>query len=182
MINKTEHKYFEKQLAVNTCDEQGGVCAFNGTGNSSRHIVAGFGLVHSALELLTDAPSQEAINQAVDQFSGMLNREEYGVSKLIAANINIHEMRRSNVEITKNLLRQHGYPGSDIYELPSSEKRFPDGAQYRVELPSVEGIAALKTTLDEIERHDVLIHRISQGSGIMLLSDEEIKEMNQLAA
>ncbi|QQK78837.1 dihydroxy-acid dehydratase [Salicibibacter cibi] len=87
VISEEEHKYFEKQLAVNTCDGQGGVCAFNGTGNSSRHIVAGFGLVHPSLELLTDAPSQPAINEAIDQFSVMLNKEEYGVSKLVAANI-----------------------------------------------------------------------------------------------
>ncbi|QQK78853.1 U32 family peptidase [Salicibibacter cibi] len=86
------------------------------------------------------------------------------------------------MEKTKKLLRDHGYPDTDRYELPSSRKRFPDGAQYRVELPSVEGPEALKTTLDEIERQDVLIHRVSQGSGIMLLTDEEIQQMNQLAA
>lgn len=36
---------------------------------------------------------------------------------------------------SRDLLRSLGYPGRDLYELPSSTKRFPDGAQYRVELP-----------------------------------------------
>ena len=83
---------------------------------------------------------------------------------------------------TKNFLTSLGYPEGDLYNLPSSSKRFPDGAQYRVELPSVEGPAALAATLKEIDRYGLMVHRISQGSGIMLLTDEEIREMAQLCA
>jgi len=43
------------------------------------------------------------------------------------------------MDISRNLLKSLGYPGGDLYDLPTSDKRFPDGAQYRVELPSVEG-------------------------------------------
>ena len=32
-----------------------------------------------------------------------------------------------------------GLPDRDLGELPTSARRFPDGAQYRVEIPSVEG-------------------------------------------
>jgi Peptidase family U32 len=83
---------------------------------------------------------------------------------------------------TRNFLTSLGYPGGDLYELPSSSKRFPDGAQYRVELPSVEGPAALAATLKEIDRYQLTVHRVSQGSGIMLLTDDEIREMVQLCA
>jgi hypothetical protein len=83
---------------------------------------------------------------------------------------------------TRNFLTSLGYAGGDLYELPSSSKRFPDGAQYRVELPSVEGPAALAATLKEIDRYKLTIHRISQGSGIMLLTDDEIREMAELCA
>ncbi|MBO9606486.1 MAG: U32 family peptidase [Paenibacillaceae bacterium] len=83
---------------------------------------------------------------------------------------------------TRQFLRSLGYPGGDLYELPTSEKRFPDGAQYRVELPSVEGPRALEATLEEIDRYGLTVHRISQGSGIMLLTDEEIGEMTALCA
>ena len=83
---------------------------------------------------------------------------------------------------TRAFLTSLGYPSGDLYELPSSTKRFPDGAQYRVELPSVEGPAALTATFKEIDRYKLTVHRISQGSGIMLLTDDEIREMAQLCA
>ncbi len=83
---------------------------------------------------------------------------------------------------SREFLKSLGYPGGDLYELPSSGKRFPDGAQYRVELPSVEGPRALQATLEEIDHYGLTIHRVSQGSGIMLLTDDEIKEMNAMCA
>lgn len=83
---------------------------------------------------------------------------------------------------SRDLLEQLGYPSTDFRELPTSRKTFPDGAQYRIELPSVEGPVALKETLKEIDRLGLTIHRISQGSGIMLQTDEEIKEMCEMTA
>lgn len=83
---------------------------------------------------------------------------------------------------SRAFLTSLGYPGGDLYELPSSTKRFPDGAQYRVELPSVEGPTALAATFKDIDRYKLTVHRISQGSGIMLLTDDEIREMAQMCA
>jgi hypothetical protein len=83
---------------------------------------------------------------------------------------------------SRDLLEKLGYPSTDFQEFPTSTKTFPDGAQYRIELPSVEGPAALKETLKEIDRLGLTIHRISQGSGIMLQTDEEIKEMCEMTA
>ncbi|MCI0394155.1 MAG: U32 family peptidase [Chloroflexi bacterium] len=81
---------------------------------------------------------------------------------------------------TRNFLAQVGLPPGDAFDLPASPRRFPDGAQYRVEIPSVEGPRALAAVLEEAERHAVLVHRVSQGSGIMLLTDDEIGEMARL--
>ncbi|HEX9344129.1 MAG TPA: hypothetical protein VF995_11010, partial [Actinomycetota bacterium] len=78
---------------------------------------------------------------------------------------------------TRSFLESIGLPGGDAFDLPTSERRFPDGGQYRVEIPSVEGPAALETVLAEGARRGVRIHRISQGSGIQLLTDEEIERM-----
>lgn len=83
---------------------------------------------------------------------------------------------------SRKLLERLGYPGGDLYSLPASTKRFPDGAQYRIELPSVEGPAALEATLEEADKKGLLLHRISQGSGIMLLSDDEIRSMCSMCA
>ncbi len=86
------------------------------------------------------------------------------------------------METTRALLKSLGLPPGDLYDLPTSARRFPDGAQYRVEIPSVEGPRALAAVLEEAQKRQVALHRVSQGSGIMLLTDAEILEMAQLGA
>jgi Peptidase family U32 len=81
---------------------------------------------------------------------------------------------------TREFLRRLGLPSGDRHDLPSSMKRFPDGAQYRFEIPSCEGPAAMRAVIEEAGRHGIVIQRVSQGSGIMLLSDQEIGEMSHL--
>ena len=81
----------------------------------------------------------------------------------------------------RELLAGLGLPEGDLYGLPDSRKRFPDGARYRVEIPSVEGPRVLEAVLDEAEKRGVQLHRVSQGSGIMLLTDAEIGEMCAMA-
>ncbi|HEY1480620.1 MAG TPA: U32 family peptidase [Gaiellales bacterium] len=79
-------------------------------------------------------------------------------------------------------LAAHGFGAPDAGPLPSSAKRFPDGAQYRVEIPSVEGPACLAAVVSEGERLGVTIHRASQGSGVFLHTDAELDEMARIAA
>ena len=81
---------------------------------------------------------------------------------------------------TRADLDRLGVPSRDPSPPPSSPKRFPDGAQYRIEIPSTEGPAAFRAALDEAGKLGVPVHRISQGSGIMLLTDGEIVEMVDL--
>ncbi len=81
---------------------------------------------------------------------------------------------------TRELLEAAGLPPADLHEHPSSDKRFPDGAQYRVEIPSTEGPRCLEAVLEEAERLDVRVHRVSQGSGVFLLTDAELDEMARL--
>ncbi|MFJ8977908.1 hypothetical protein [Streptomyces sp. NPDC102282] len=59
----------------------------------------------------------------------------------------------------------------------TSPHSFPDGGSWRTEVPSVEGPEALGVVLKESARLDVPVHRISQGSGIWMLTDAEITEM-----
>src|SRR3989454_3840393 len=88
----------------------------------------------------------------------------------------------SGSEATRSFLESIGLPGGDLHDLPSSAKRFPDGAQYRVEIPSVEGPSCLEAALEECERLDVLVHRVSQGSGVFLQTDDELDRMARAAA
>ena len=74
-------------------------------------------------------------------------------------------------------LRSTGLPAGDLNELPDSSKRFADGAQYRVEIPSTEGPRCLEAVLEEAERLDVRVHRVSQGSGVFMQTDAELVEL-----
>ncbi len=81
-----------------------------------------------------------------------------------------------------SLLAKQGIQSQDADGLPESSKRFADGARWKIEIPSVEGPAAFKVVLDEAAKRKLEIHRISQGSGIMMQTDDEIKEMVALGA
>jgi hypothetical protein len=63
-----------------------------------------------------------------------------------------------------------------------STARFPDGADFRIEIPSVEGPAVLRAVLDQAAAEGVTVNRVSQGSGAMLLSEHELAEMAALGA
>jgi hypothetical protein len=64
----------------------------------------------------------------------------------------------------------------------ASPHTFPDGGTWRTEIPSVEGPEALAAVLKESSRLDVPVHRISQGSGVWMLTDDEITEMADACA
>ena len=82
---------------------------------------------------------------------------------------------------TRNFLEKIGLPGGDDYNLPKSNKTFIDGAQYRFEVPGIQGPTAMKSLLDEVDKRELVIHRVTQTKGIFLLTDNEIQEMANLA-
>jgi len=82
---------------------------------------------------------------------------------------------------TRSFLENIGLPGGDAYNLPTSEKRFSDGAQYRFEVPGIQGPGPMKTLLEAVEENGGVIHRVTQTKGIMLLSDKDIQEMLALS-
>ncbi len=75
------------------------------------------------------------------------------------------------------VLSRFKLPTRDAYDLPSSRKRFADGGQYRIEIPSTEGPRAIEAVMETATAHGVPIHRVSQGSGVMLQTDDEIRQM-----
>jgi hypothetical protein len=84
--------------------------------------------------------------------------------------------------VTRDFLSSIGLPPGDLTSLPTSDKRFSDGAQYRIEIPSTEGPRCLEAVLEEADALDVAVHRVSQGSGVFLLTDVELDSMAALAA
>lgn len=82
---------------------------------------------------------------------------------------------------TREFLKKIGLPSGDAYDLSTSQKRFSDGAQYRFEVPGIQGPVSMKALLEELKEYGVFIHRVTQTKGIMHLTDKEIKEMIDLA-
>jgi len=84
-------------------------------------------------------------------------------------------------ESTAALRERHGI-ADHAGELVTSARTFPDGVRFRIEIPSVEGPACVRTVLGEATRRDVPVRRISQGSGVFLLTDAELEEIVELAS
>jgi hypothetical protein len=73
-------------------------------------------------------------------------------------------------------------PSSDDGPAPTSSGRFADGAAARLEIPSTEGPGCLEAVLEEAERLEVPVTRVSQGSGVAMLTDDELRRMAATAA
>ncbi|GGR65142.1 hypothetical protein [Streptomyces roseolus] len=80
------------------------------------------------------------------------------------------------------ILGSLGLPAPEPVAADASPHSFPDGGRWRTEIPSVEGPEALDTVLREADRLSVPVHRVSQGSGVWMLTDTEITEMVRAAA
>src|SRR5512142_3320888 len=88
-----------------------------------------------------------------------------------------------NLDHVRELMAKHGIPGRDAFDLPTSRKRFPDGAWYRNEISGVERPQVLEALLEESDKRRVPIHRlISTVMGATLLDNAELKEFARLAA
>lgn len=87
------------------------------------------------------------------------------------------------LEKISEYMEEAGIPGRDLYDLPSSDKRFPDGASYRIEISGIEGPKVLEALIDEKNNRDVPVHRlISLCQGGTLFDKKELKDFAQMAA
>lgn len=82
--------------------------------------------------------------------------------------------------ISDQIISTAGLPVESVPAASSS--RFPDGAHMRIEIPSVEGPGVLSAVLDEAAKRGVVVNRVSQGSGAMLHTLNELREMSRIAA
>ena len=87
----------------------------------------------------------------------------------------------NSMEKTRAFLESIGLPRGDAYELPTSQKRFKDGGQYRFEVPGIQGPKVMEALLEAIDSYGMYLHRVTQTQGIMRLTDAEIAKMVELA-
>ncbi len=79
-------------------------------------------------------------------------------------------------------LERLGMPKGDLYELPTSPKTFPDGANYRVEISGIETARVLEATIDEAHKQGVPFHRaIAMVRGATLFTRDELREFARIA-
>lgn len=84
---------------------------------------------------------------------------------------------------TSQMIEKFGIAGSDAFDLPDSEKRFPDGAHYRIEISGIERAKTLETVIKERQRRGVPVHKlICTVCGATLLDKAELRDMARMGA
>jgi hypothetical protein len=88
----------------------------------------------------------------------------------------------STIDEIRGFMEEMGVPGRDLYDIPSSPKTFPDGANYRIEISGVEKPSTMEAVIDESKRRDLPVHRVIATVGGATYCDfSELKEMAQMA-
>ncbi len=122
------------ELAGATCHEHGGICAFNGTGNSSRTMLAAFGLTPPELELLTGLPPDASVISGVDRLFALFNKPEFRITEILRRNfgnvVRIHSATGSSSNLLLHLpciLRHAGFDvTADDYRRLRAETPVPE--------------------------------------------------------
>jgi dihydroxy-acid dehydratase len=140
------------EIAAATCDDKGGICAFNGTGNSSRTLVAALGFTPARAELLTDVPGTSIVDDNVDRLFRMFNKPEYAVCEILDRNY-------------ANAIRIHGATGSS--------------SNLMLHMPCVMRHAGFDVSLFDYERvraahpvPDVFAHSLTEGRDTFVLAQQ----------
>jgi hypothetical protein len=82
----------------------------------------------------------------------------------------------------RNFMEKEGIPGRDAYELPTSPKTFPDGANYRIEIAGVERASTMEAMIDEARKRNLTVHRVIAAVGGSTYCDvAELRAMAQMA-
>jgi hypothetical protein len=81
---------------------------------------------------------------------------------------------------TRDAMKKLGLPEGDAFDMPSSTKRFPDGAAFRIECPTVNSAETVASLLDTATKTGVIINRITETFGMFRHTADEIKQYCKL--
>ncbi len=82
---------------------------------------------------------------------------------------------------TRDFLVKLGLPSGDAFDLPSSEKRFADGASYRIEVPTINTAKAMRALVETADKNGVVINRVDETYGAFRHTASEINEYRSIA-
>lgn len=80
------------------------------------------------------------------------------------------------MEGSRAFLRSLGLPEGDLHSLPDSERTFSGGAQFGIEIPTVNSAAAAKALLREAGRLGITVNRIDETLGAFRHTRSELLE------
>jgi hypothetical protein len=84
-------------------------------------------------------------------------------------------------EDTRTYLEKLGLPGSDLWDLPTSGATFPDGAHFRIEVPTINTAEAAAALVQRAEELGIQINRITETFGMFRHTRDEIKDYIAIA-
>ena len=118
LVKRPDADAILNELAAATCDDKGGICAFNGTGNSSRTLISALGFVPEGSELLMDEAPTALVTHNVDQLFHMINKPEYAVCEILKHNygnaIRIHNATGSSSNLMLHMPCVMRHAGFDV--------------------------------------------------------------------
>ena len=85
-------------------------------------------------------------------------------------------------EETREYVKKLGLPSGDLWDMPDSKLRFPDGAAFRIECPTVNSADAVQALLETAAKNNITINRITETYGMFRHTRAEIKEYCRLCA
>jgi len=83
-------------------------------------------------------------------------------------------------ESSRKFMKKLGLPEGDLFDMPSSTKRFPDGAAFRIECPTVNSADAVASLLETSTKMGITINRVTETYGMFRHTRNEIKDYCKL--
>src|SRR4030067_3119380 len=83
-------------------------------------------------------------------------------------------------EETREYLKKLVLPAGCLFDMPSSALRFPDGAAFRIEVPTVNSAESVAALLDTATKNGITINRVTETYGMFRHTRDEIKEYCRL--
>ncbi len=83
-------------------------------------------------------------------------------------------------EETRKYVKTLGLPEGDLFDMPSSNLRFPDGAAFRIEVPTVNTAESVQALLETATKNGIVINRVTETYGMFRHTKAEIQEYCRL--
>jgi len=83
-------------------------------------------------------------------------------------------------EETREYVKKLGLPSGDLFDMPSSKARFPDGGAYRIEIPTVNTAESVAAVFETATKNGITINRVTETYGMFRHTRAEIKEYCRL--